>query len=588
MRRPALGLGGLLGLLGLLFAASAISGPILRPGWPRYIFDTTQLFFYGPHAAAADLDGDGIAELCVGAGNKVYLMGIDGEPLPGWPKVNPNSSSSFRLPALGDIDGDGRGDVVTWSRGAPPVYLYAWNIEGEALPGFPIAFPGEVIGGGGAGPTLFDIDGDGILDIIHSSEGYWPEPGSLVVRRGDGSILPGWPQEIDTLSWSGYYGAGDIDGDLFPEIITGPRSPSRLFAFHNDGTFVEGWPVLYDPGMETGGPAALADFDGDGDAEIAMSQSRIYPQFARFFLWNGDGMNLWPPAFEFEESAVYTNPAIADLDSEGKPEIVHPLLTRVWAFGADADTVPGFPLELEYGMGIYGASPITGDIDGDLEMEILLSVNRADSMPPDTVYTGYLYGYNMDGTQAKGFPLRVQGIAWDSDPVLIDADSDGTLDLFVFSTWSERFARGWAYLFTLEGAVHPELVEWGQAGHDAQHTSNYDFRPPVGIAEETQGGFNHHAITTLLQNFPNPFNPNTTISFDVQSDKEITQTVNLTIYDIRGRRVKVLIDRGLEAGRHRVIWDGKDEKGIEVASGIYFYQVKAGGYIYTRKMTLMR
>jgi hypothetical protein len=83
---------------------------------------------------------------------------------------------------------------------------------------------------------------------------------------------------------------------------------------------------------------------------------------------------------------------------------------------------------------------------------------------------------------------------------------------------------------------------------------------------------------------PNPFNPLTTISFDLPSTAE----TKLTIYDVTGRRVRTLVQQELPPGRHEVIWRGVDESGERVASGVYLYRLRAGSHVETRRMTLMK
>ena len=87
----------------------------------------------------------------------------------------------------------------------------------------------------------------------------------------------------------------------------------------------------------------------------------------------------------------------------------------------------------------------------------------------------------------------------------------------------------------------------------------------------------------LRQNYPNPFNPTTTIEYDLPRQEDVT----LTIYDILGRKVKTLLDnRRQHAGRHWVIWDGRDDGGRMAASGIYFYRLTAASFSESRKMIL--
>ncbi|MGB7062837.1 MAG: FlgD immunoglobulin-like domain containing protein, partial [Candidatus Zixiibacteriota bacterium] len=89
---------------------------------------------------------------------------------------------------------------------------------------------------------------------------------------------------------------------------------------------------------------------------------------------------------------------------------------------------------------------------------------------------------------------------------------------------------------------------------------------------------------TLLQNCPNPFNPRTQISYLLPGDG----LVRITVFNSLGQRVRVLLDGHQSAGPERVDWDGKDEQGIEVASGIYFYRMEVGGFAQTKKMLLIK
>ncbi|MFH0931020.1 MAG: S8 family serine peptidase [Candidatus Zixiibacteriota bacterium] len=115
----------------------------------------------------------------------------------------------------------------------------------------------------------------------------------------------------------------------------------------------------------------------------------------------------------------------------------------------------------------------------------------------------------------------------------------------------------------------------------------YDLRTEVESPEEPLVPTNY----SLGQNYPNPFNPSTAIPFQVKSlelgvGRPIRTT--LTVYNILGQRVRTLVDENKLPGRYEVIWDGKDEKGKEVSSGIYFYRLEIGGYKKTEKMVLLK
>ena len=91
-------------------------------------------------------------------------------------------------------------------------------------------------------------------------------------------------------------------------------------------------------------------------------------------------------------------------------------------------------------------------------------------------------------------------------------------------------------------------------------------------------------VYALDQNVPNPFNPSTTIAFALPQPGNTM----LRIYDLRGRVVRTLISRDMEAGFHTVTWRGKDDEGRQVASGVYFYKIESGDYEARKRMILLK
>jgi len=88
----------------------------------------------------------------------------------------------------------------------------------------------------------------------------------------------------------------------------------------------------------------------------------------------------------------------------------------------------------------------------------------------------------------------------------------------------------------------------------------------------------------LQGNYPNPFNPETTISYRLSRPAQ----VHLIVYDAAGRKVRSLIDRRMEAGEHRTVWDATDDRGIPVSSGVYIYRITAGEFSSSGKAILLR
>jgi hypothetical protein len=90
--------------------------------------------------------------------------------------------------------------------------------------------------------------------------------------------------------------------------------------------------------------------------------------------------------------------------------------------------------------------------------------------------------------------------------------------------------------------------------------------------------------TQLYDNYPNPFNPTTTLKYDMAKSSH----VSLVIYNMLGQKIRTLVDAAKPAGYHAVVWDGTNDAGISVASGIYLIEFKADSYAKTNKMILMK
>ncbi len=91
-------------------------------------------------------------------------------------------------------------------------------------------------------------------------------------------------------------------------------------------------------------------------------------------------------------------------------------------------------------------------------------------------------------------------------------------------------------------------------------------------------------VNSLSNNYPNPFNPTTTIAYGLKEDAK----VNITLYNIRGQKVKTLINEVMPAGQHAVVWNGKDEYGKRAASGVYFYKMQTSDFTKVRKAMLLK
>lgn len=110
-------------------------------------------------------------------------------------------------------------------------------------------------------------------------------------------------------------------------------------------------------------------------------------------------------------------------------------------------------------------------------------------------------------------------------------------------------------------------------------------RAPTSVDESQPSTPLHFSLS---QNYPNPFNPDTKIGYSITGGHDQPVSVSLTIYNILGQGVRTLVDEPQGAGRYEVAWDGKDQSASDVASGIYFCQLKVGELSDTKRMVLIR
>jgi len=116
------------------------------------------------------------------------------------------------------------------------------------------------------------------------------------------------------------------------------------------------------------------------------------------------------------------------------------------------------------------------------------------------------------------------------------------------------------------------------------HDFNPDDRPVIWHYLSENDEVAVVAGTRLVGNYPNPFNPTTTISFDIAKDGHVA----IDIYNVRGQKVRSLVNGDFTAGNHTIVWNGTDHQGRSVSSGVYFYRMTAGGYHSMQKMALLK
>jgi hypothetical protein len=176
----------------------------------------------------------------------------------------------------------------------------------------------------------------------------------------------------------------------------------------------------------------------------------------------------------------------------------------------------------------------------------------------------------------------------DYDVYLIKTDSSGDT-LWTRTYGGPYFDSGPSIQQTEDGGyIIAGTSEFADSTNEADvYLIKTDSFGHVGINTNDPIETNIPKTFSLSQNYPNPFNPSTTIAFDIPGTPDNKQPVSLTIYDLRGRRVRELLNSDFEPGTHKVHWDGKNDRGESVASGIYLYRLKAGDETCTRKMMVL-
>lgn len=320
----------------------------MRPGWPQPVGGGVKA-----SAAVADLDQDGDLEVIVGATDgKLYAWHHTGQAVSGWPVTIDGNYRVLATPAIADLDGNSTPDIVIpLSNGK----LYAFEASGAAKSGWPVSlggvedkFDSQIIN---SSPRIADLDGMGGLEIIvgstdkqlyvFNSNGTqrWtfatndmilssplvadidPSKAGQEIAFGSGDSYVYLLDQSGNLIWKNRTGwivrsspeAVDLDADGDLEILIG-SDDDRLWAWHNDGTLVPGWPQA--TGADVFSSPAVGDIDGVDGSEVVIGSDD-----AKVYAWHTNGALLesWPREANL---SVKGKPALANMDDDQALEIV--------------------------------------------------------------------------------------------------------------------------------------------------------------------------------------------------------------------------------------------------------------------------
>lgn len=168
-------------------------------------------------------------------------------------------------------------------------------------------------------------------------------------------------------------------------------------------------------------------------------------------------------------------------------------------------------------------------------------------------------------------------------PIQVNANGD-SCDAFFNISRDPKFINGYHLssespcidVASFKGA--PEFDIEGTPRHNPPDMGAYEFFRSSGVNEAAPEQF------AILANYPNPFNPSTVISFSTPTSGKVI----LVVYDIIGSKVRTLLSERMNAGTHSVVWDGRDDSGVRVSSGVYLARLESGKAVSTRKMLLMK
>ncbi|NQT26840.1 VCBS repeat-containing protein [candidate division KSB1 bacterium] len=298
----------------------------------------------------------------------------------------------------------------------------------------------------------------------------------------------------------------------------------------------------------------VVDINGDTYPDIVAPSDFFYE-----FIWlsNSSGTGIFDAHWIVLEDNVYMSGRVndfmsADLDGDGDIDFLLGLSGAVkWL--ENQDGLGSFGSEKTITEDVYLLSSVyAADLDGDSDLDVM----SAARVSTTNHFFEKAWYENMGGADTFGVKQSIEKNShtrvWAAD-----MDGDGNFD-YISASGSE--------------------INW-RLNLDGLGT----FGDPITTSVDKETSKNPESFQ-LSQNFPNPFNPVTTIAYQLPEDSN----VSLKIFNNKGEVVKVLIEGYKRVGSHKINWDGRDEKGVLVPSGIYLYQITTSSFSQSNKMLLIR
>jgi hypothetical protein len=546
--------------------------------------------------ALADLDGVVGAEIVGASWNtrEIFVFANDGSIMPGWPKTTVDLC--WASPVVGDFDGDGDLEIIAYDVDGT---VYIWHVDGTELrdgdsnPATDGVFFRAGLSSQGwhvSTPALADMDDDGIVELIVCA----PQD-SIYCLNSNGSRVAGWPVYCgDAGANIGASPAvGDADGDGRPEVFI-QNSFGRVQGINHDGTQMSGWPKWVYSNNFFAGSIGLADFTGDGKLEIVVPGMN---SLCYFFRYNGAAMPGWPQPYA-DSGPTECSVVIADIDGDNSLDIILGSEEgRLNAWNMSGEYIPGFPIQLN---GFVRGTPVVKDMDLDGDLELIA-----------TCWDQNVFVWDLDAPQYykciqwNGFHGNQFNSGWKE----LEAVTDASVTAWMYELGGGYLRLSWSIasdertwdLLRREGDGEFELIAGGLAVDGTRTISFTDRSVEEGLVyvyrlvpSDGGEGVDTEAIeipvatARLYQNHPNPFNPSTTLTFTVPGGADSRQTVVLGVYDVRGALVRTLVNGPVAGGRHEIAWNGTNDRGAQVASGVYFAKFMAAGTSTVKKMVLLR